>query len=265
MERLSVLIPTWRNLEYLDLAYRGLVRNSAAEHEIIVFFNECDADCERWASGKRVRVCKSERNLGVCGAVNRAAQQATCETLCFLNDDMYVLPGWDGALQPYLGFSDKLWLSGTAVEAGKATPCYIGGQDYGDSPATFRETRLLAEFRGLIRPYNVVSTWTPIVLSKANWDAVGGFDEEYFPGYGSDPDLAMKMYRHGCRHFIGVGACLVYHFSRRTIARFDACPGMDAKAYFRSKWGMSWKRFFRKVIRRDSVITPALLARTGRP
>ena len=258
-------MPTWKNLEYLDLAYRSIVRNSAIDHEVLIFFNEFDENCERWLAGKNVLYGQSAENLGVCGAVNRAAKLATSEHLCFLNDDMYVLPGWDMAFEQYLGLADKLWLSGTSVEAGKATSCYIGGHDYGDSPESFQEDRLLNEFAALKRPYNIVSTWTPVVIPKSNWDAIGGFDENYFPGYGSDPDLAMKMWKYGCRHFIGVGTSLVYHFSRCTISRFDDCDVMDPKAYFRKKWGMSWKKFFKKVIYRDKVITPELMRRMMPP
>ena len=105
----------------------------------------------------------------------------------------------------------------------------------------------------------MVSTWTPTVIPRANWEAVGGFDEAYFPGNGSDPDLAMKMYQHGCRHFIGVGTSLVYHFSRRTTARFDAGPKLDDKRYFKQKWGLSRDRFLKRMLHRDEVITPRLL------
>jgi GT2 family glycosyltransferase len=259
MRKLSIVIPTWKNLEYLDLCYDGIVANSAAQHEIIVFFNEYDADCGRWAKGKNVLFDKSPENLGVCGAVNRAVKLATTEYVCYLNDDMYPLPGWDTALEQYLGIAEKLWLSGTAVEAEKAAACYIGGQDYGRTPGDFQKDRLLKDCARLKRPYNMVSTWTPMLISRKDWDAVGGFDENYFPGNGSDPDLAMKMYKHGCRHFIGVGTSLVYHFSRQTIGRFDDRSVMDPKSYFEEKWGMTWKKFLGKVIYRDEIITDNLL------
>ncbi|MFC1497227.1 glycosyltransferase family 2 protein [Verrucomicrobiota bacterium] len=256
MTEFSIIIPTWKNIKYLDLAYRSIAQNSAADHEVIVFFNEFDEDCEQWLKDKNVLHDKAAENLGVCGAVNRAAKLATQKYICFMNDDMYVLPGWDTALEKYFDLSDKLWLSGTAVEAGKATPCYIGGCDYGDSPENFQEEKLLKEYETLKRSYDVVSTWTPILISKSNWDEIDGLDENYFPGNGSDPDLAMKMYQYGCRHFIGVGTSLVYHFSRSTISRFDDKKTMDQKDYFKQKWGMSWKKFFRKVIHRDKMIQP---------
>ncbi len=253
MKPFSVVIPTWRNLEYLDIMYRGLVRNSAVPHEIIIFFNESDKSCEDWAAGKNVLYCGSRTNTGVCPAVNSAARLATTDFICYMNDDMYPLPGWDTALSGYIGLADKLWLSGTAIEPGNSTPCYIENRNYGISASTFEEERLLREYRTLMRPYNIVSTWTPVLLSRRDWEAIGGFDEHYFPGFGSDPDLAMKMYQYGCRNFIGVGNSLVYHFAKRTTARFKG--NTDPSKYFRKKWGISWKRFFKKVIKRDSIIS----------
>lgn len=256
MTPLSIVIPTWKNLPYLDLAVRGIRRNSAAQHQIIVFFNEIDDDSRRWVQGREVTWLGDSLNLGVCGAVNRGMAEAVCEFVCFMNDDMYPLPGWDTELMKHASDADKIWLSGTAVEAGRACECYIGGKDYGSSPSDFREEQLLSEYELIKRPYNVVSTWTPIVMKKRDWDAVGGFDEAYFPGNGSDPDLAMKMYAYGCRNFTGVGSSLVYHFSRRSISRFDGADVMDPKKYFKKKWGMSWKRFLSKVICRGRRITP---------
>ena len=164
MVKFSIIIPTWKNIEYLDLAYNSILKNSAVEHEIVVFFNEFDEQAGKWLSDKHVIFDSSDTNIGVCGAVNRAVRKAGTDYVCFVNDDMYVLPGWDTALAGHLGSAGKLWLSGTAVEAGRATACYIGGRDYGDSPANFREKELLGGFAGLKRPYNVSSTWTPTPL-----------------------------------------------------------------------------------------------------
>lgn len=257
---LSIIIPSWRNPEYLDLALRGIKKNSAAEHEIIVFFNEMDDTGRAWAASHEVKSDGSQENLGVCAAVNRGVAMASNDFICFMNDDMYPLPGWDSELVRHAAEAEKIWLSGTALEAGKAAECYIGGCDYGHTPADFREDDLLADYEAYKRPYNVVSTWTPIVMRKRDWDAVGGFDEEYFPGNGSDPDLAMKMYEYGCRHFIGVGGSLVYHFSRTSISRFDGADVMDPKKYFKQKWGISWKRFLKRVIFRGERLTPELQA-----
>jgi GT2 family glycosyltransferase len=258
----TVVVPTWKNLDFLDLMYRGLRRNSSVEHQLIVFFNEMDDSARRWAGDKQLVFLGADGNLGVCGAVNRAAELAEEDYVCYMNDDMYPLPGWDQALWQYTGIAERIWLSGTAIEPGPSTPCYIGNTDYGTSPDSFREEELLRDHRKLMRPYNMVSTWTPVLLTRRDWESVGGFDEKYFPGFGSDPDLAMKMYRHGCRHFIGVGTSLVYHFPKSTTGRFQGSDTMDPRRYFRKKWGTSWSRFLAKTLKRDSVVTPDLLRGT---
>lgn len=264
MKRISIIIPTWKNVALIDLIYRALKRNSAVNHEIIVFFNECGEAERQWRSGKDITSDSSETNLGVCAAFNRAAKLATGDYICYMNDDMYPLPGWDVALEPYMGMADKLWLSSTPIEPHKANPCAIGCRDYGDSPANFRETDLLRDFEKLKRPYNMVSTWTPFVIPRANWEAIGGFDEAYFPGSGSDPDLAMKMFQHGCRLFIGAGSSLVYHFARQSISRYDKQGSMDPRRYFKQKWGMSWRQFLNSVLYRGEVITPRILEKIRR-
>ncbi|MFH1477086.1 MAG: glycosyltransferase [Verrucomicrobiota bacterium] len=264
MKKFSVIIPSWKNIALLDLVYKGLRLNSAIEHEIIVFFNEYDDKAKQWAADKAVIYDFSPVNLGVCAAVNRAAKLATTDYICYMNDDMYPLPGWDMSLQPYLELSDKIWISSTPVEPGKANPCAIGFCNYGTTPQTFREDDLLRDYRKLKRPYNVFSTWTPSVIPKSNWDAIGGFDEHYFPGHGSDPDLAMKMYAYGCMLFIGVGTSLVYHFARQTVSRYDGQKPNDSKAYFRKKWGMSRCKFLNNMLYRGEVITPELLKKISR-
>ena len=255
MKPFSVVVPSWKNLKLLDLMYRGLKRNSGTDHELIVFFNECDDECQEWALQRGVRYLGSSGNVGVCAAVNAASKIATTEYICYMNDDMYPLPEWDTALWSYVGMAPVLWLSGTALEAGKSSPCYIGGADYGDSPGNFREEDLLREYASFKRPYNMVSTWTPVLLSLRDWNAVGGFDEDYYPGFGSDPDLAMKFYELGCRHFIGVGTSLVYHFARSTTSRFRDEDLMDPRRHFREKWGIPRGIFLKRMIKRDSVIT----------
>lgn len=264
LKRFSIIIPSWKYLASLDLVCRGLAQNSAVQHQVIIFFNEFGEDAKKWVAGKAVDYATSTENLGVCAAVNRAAKLAKTDYICYMNDDMYPLPGWDIALQPYLNMGDKIWVSSTPVEPEKANPCAIGFHDYGTSPENFREADILRDFRGLIRPYNMFSTWTPSVIPKSSWDAIGGFDEAYFPGSGSDPDLAMKMYDYGCRLFIGVGASLVYHYARNTVSRYDNVTIMDSKAYFKKKWGISRRTFLENCLHRGKVITPKLLEQIQR-
>ena len=37
------------------------------------------------------------------------------------------------------------------------------------------------------------SHWAPHIIHKELWEKIGGFSEEFDPGFGSDPDLNMKL------------------------------------------------------------------------
>ena len=84
--------------------------------------------------------------------------------------------------------------------------------DCGNSVENFDEKKFLENYK----KYNFYdfqcSTWAPHLIHKKNWDRVGGFSEEFFPGTGSDPDLNMKLWNLGIRIFKGINDFKVYHF-----------------------------------------------------
>ena len=46
-----------------------------------------------------------------------------------------------------------------------------------------------------------------------------GFSEEFNPGFGSDPDLNMKLWKYGVRIFKGISKSRVYHFGSLTARK----------------------------------------------
>ena len=41
------------------------------------------------------------------------------------------------------------------------------------------------------------SHWAPHLIPRDLWERVGGFSEEFNPGFASDPDLNMKLWMEG--------------------------------------------------------------------
>lgn len=91
------------------------------------------------------------------------------------------------------------------------------------------------------------STWPPSLLHTDMWDLVGGMSTEFFPGFYSDPDLSMKLWRAGVRLFRGLGASKVYHFGSGTTRRVRGAGG---RKVFLRKWGMPSSVFTRQYLRR---------------
>ena len=245
----SILIPSWNNLPYLRLCVDSIRRNSAHAHQIIVHVNDGSDGTLEWVRGAGLDATYSETNIGICYAMNEAAMRARREYLVYLNDDMYCLPGWDAVLlaRAQKMPSDLYLLSGTMVEPrDSGNPCVVVA-DHGDTVATFREAELLARVWQLRRADWCGATWPPTLVHRKWWFKVGGYSTELSPGMSSDNDFSMKLWHAGCRHFIGVGDSLVYHFQCKSTGKVVK---NDGRRQFLNKWGMTQSTFDRFYLRR---------------
>jgi GT2 family glycosyltransferase len=114
----SIIIPTWNNLPFLQLAVDTIRRHSAHDHEILVHVNDGSDGTLEWVRREGILHTASPGNIGICFAVNRVAALATRPYLLYLNDDMAVLPGWDARLLEVAQRLDgqRFMLSSTMVE-----------------------------------------------------------------------------------------------------------------------------------------------------
>lgn len=245
----SIMIPSWNNLPYLKLCISSIRKNSEEQAQIIVCINEGKDATKEWieADGE-IDYVYSPYNLGICYGLNLCRSLAKSDYLVYMNDDMYVLPGWDVNLFGQIRSLDtKLFmLSATMIEPhDTGNPCVIVS-DHGTSIESFDESSLLKKAQGISIPDWSGSTWPPNVMHIDLWDMVGGMSPEFSPGMYSDPDISKKCYDLGVRIFKGVGDSLVYHFGSKSTQRVKRNRGKDQ---FLQKWQMS-ARFFTHVILR---------------
>lgn len=246
---LSVLIPTWNNLEMLRLCLGSLEANSKVPLQVILHVNQGSDGTLDWARDRGVSFTASSCNIGICHALNASRTLAKADYVVFLNDDMYACPDWDTALMDGINSvgHNRFMLSGTMIEpVNTKNPCVIVA-DYGRDPAKFRERDLLRDAAQLHKDDWQGSTWPPSVLHRDMWDLVGGMSTEFFPGFYSDPDLSMKLWRAGVRLFRGLGASKVYHFGSGTTRRVRGAGG---RKVFLRKWGIPSSIFTRQYLRR---------------
>jgi len=245
----SILIPTWNNLAYLRLCVESIRKNSAYPHQVIVHVNDGSDGTREWVQQSGLDVTFSEQNVGICWAVNEAAMLAQHDYIVYMNDDMYCLPGWDVALVQRLPAlpPELFMLSGTMVEPrDSGNPCVVVG-DYGDTTETFCEADLLRDALRLKRPDWCGATWPPTLVHRTAWFKSGGYSTEMSPGMSSDNDFSMKLWHAGCRHFIGVGDALVYHFQQKSTGKVVK---NDGRRQFLAKWGIAQSTFDRHYLRR---------------
>jgi len=242
----DILIPTWNNLPLLQLCIKSIRKNSSFLHRILVFVNEGNDGTAKWLDTKGIEYWSAHENIGICRAINHLLIHTKAEYVLYLNDDMYVLPGWDRQLFRAIPDEQHWMLSATMIEPRDTNnPCVVGFDAGKDSP-TFKEDTLINHIDMFKRPDWSGSSWPPLLMKKKSWIEAGGLSEAFSPGMYSDPDLAMKMWQLGCRYYRGIGNSLVYHFQAKSTGRVIKNNG---RKQFMQKWGISAAAFYKYYLR----------------
>ena len=164
----SILIPSWNNLAFLKLCVESIRKNSTYEHELLIHVNDGSDGTLEWVKAEGLKYTHSPENIGVCYALNGLRPLVTTDYVLFMNDDMYVLPGWDAALYDEIQAigHQMFFLSATLIQPRKFfCKSVIAPANYGESIETFEEQRLL----GLRISCTVTcgTAWVAIVSSTA--------------------------------------------------------------------------------------------------
>ena len=245
----SILIPTWNNLAFLKLCIESIRKNSAFPHEILIHVNDGSDGTLDWVRQQGFKYRHSKENIGICWSMNGLRSLMTTDYLVYINDDQYMLPGWDTALwEEIQAIGHKnFFLASTMIQPAAISrrPVSILVGDYGRSVETFREEDLLRDYRRFIGPDWKGAELPPSVVHRDMWDLCGGYSVEYSPGMASDPDFLAKMWLAGCRTFKGVGRSLCYHFMSRSVGRVVK---NDGPTQFLRKYGITIRAFREQML-----------------
>ena len=240
---ISIVIPTYNNLDYLKLCLKSLKKNSSFNHEIIIHINEGSDGTLDFIKNNNYKHTSSDNNIGLCSSINKAAKLVSNQYILYSHDDMYFCPNWDKVLLDEVKSlnHDNFYLSGTMIEPNSGhIVC-----DFGIDLDTFKENELLSKYKNINFYDHQGTHFAPHLVSKKMWDKVGGFSEEFNPGIGSDPDFNMKLWKEGVRIFKGLNDFKVYHFGSLTTRKKKNFIQNRGDKTFLKKWGFSTK-FFKK-------------------
>tara|TARA_B100001250_G_scaffold367559_1_gene349678 strand:- start:89 stop:925 length:837 start_codon:yes stop_codon:yes gene_type:complete len=240
---LSIIIPTYNNLEYLKLCIKSINNNSKYDHEIIFHINDGSDGTAEYIRNNGYKFTYSDTNIGLCSSINKAAKLASFKYILYSHDDMYFCPDWDDVLinEIKLIKHENFYLSGTMIEANSGHIVY----NFGDTINNFKENELLSKYKDINFYDHQGTHFAPHLVSKKIWDKVGGFSEEFNPGIGSDPDFNMKLWKEGVRIFKGLNNFKVYHFGSVTTRKKKNIVQNRGDRIFLKKWGITTK-FFKK-------------------
>lgn len=257
--KFSILIPSWNNLPYLQKCIQSIRKNSTYQHEIIVFINEGRDGSLEWVHAQPdINYLHNETNAGICFALNACRTLASTDYLLYMNDDMYVCPGWDKYLYEEIENTPHkyFFFSATAIEPRAQSKCSIE-KSYGTSLDDFNEEALLREYDALPKSDWHGATWSPNVVHKDIWDLVGGYSIEFSPGLYSDPDFSMKLWSAGVRLFKGVAKSRVYHFTSVSVNRVKHNRGYHR---FIAKWGLTAGSMSKYMLKRGAPFSGSISA-----
>ena len=266
-QMISIIIPTFNNIEYLKICIKSLEKNSYFKNEILVHVNEGTDGTIDYVKEKKIIYTGSAQNIGLCKACNLISKKSTFDLILYSHDDMYFLPNWDKILIEEVQKlnTKKFYLSSIMINGDPKLDGHLN-LNAGDNYINFNENHLLENYNKLKHVDFQGSTWAPHLVHKDLWNKVGGFSEEFFPGAGSDPDFNFKLWKEGVRVFKCISDSKVYHFGSVTIRKkddnlFKKNQGSLANKIFLLKWGISiktFKKFYLKAhfIHNDNLIGP---------
>jgi GT2 family glycosyltransferase/glycosyltransferase involved in cell wall biosynthesis len=238
--RVSILIVCYRHVDLLGDCLESLRHavSDAVTSETIVLFNgtgEAERERVRPALGS-ARVITSPVNLGFGGGNNRAAGGARGEYLVMLNDDTEVRPGWlDSLVETADRYPDAgavgsriLHPDGTLQEAGSVI--WSDGSTLGVGRGLPENSSSYMYLREVD-----YSSACSLLVRRATFERLGGFDERYFPGYNEDADLCLGIRRLGQRVLYQPRSVVVHHESQ-TGGEAKEFLILRSRGLLREKW-----------------------------
>ena len=183
-------------------------------------------------------------NTGFSGGNNLAARFARGRYLLLLNDDSVIEEGFidrlvtavdrdpsvaaagcrilsiDGTVQEA---GSVLWRDGWVAHVGAGLPATSTAYDY-------------------VRYADYLSA-NGLLVDRDAWEAVGGFDERYFPAYYEDVDLCLALRQHGYRVAYEPRARLAHLESQSTSTMFRGFLLIRNRGQLVAKWSEALEDF----------------------
>jgi len=245
---ISLIIPTYRNPEYLDICLKSAIDNQINKNEIIVavdgFINESQHILEKYKYD--IQVLDLGINQGMQAALNLAVMNANNECIVIINDDNVLCKDWDAEIKKQ--YQENFVFTINQIEPIGPGIFNFHVKDLGKHPKEFKYEEFL-EYEPTIRNGKLTQDGGifPFVISKKNYMTVGGFDTIYQSPFICDWDFFLKLDLMGI-NFYRINHLHFYHFGSAATKngkegeKFKATEHPAAQT-FMYKWGMAPQLF----------------------
>jgi glycosyltransferase involved in cell wall biosynthesis len=191
---ISLIIPTYRNPEYLDICLKSAIENQTHKNEIIVvvdgYYDESKNILEKYIN--HIVILDLGENQGMQTALNLAVMNATNEIICIINDDNVLSKDWDTIIEKEYHPNSVLTIN--QIEPTGPGIFNFPVKDLGKHPREFRYEEFLEYEQNLrVDKTTLDGGIFPFVISKKNYMIVGGFDTLYQSPFICDWDFFLKL------------------------------------------------------------------------
>ncbi|PTX59013.1 GT2 family glycosyltransferase [Kordia periserrulae] len=255
--KLSVIILNYNVRYFLEACIRS-VQAAIAEMDaeiIVVDNNSPDDSCEMMKTTfPNIQLIANNENVGFAKANNQAVKVANGEYVCILNPDTIVAEDTFTQLLTFAENTENLGSVGCKLVDGSGaflpeskrnipTPMVSVKKIMGSKNSGYY-SELHKDEIGKVD----ILVGAFMLMKKAVYDSVGGFDEDYFM-YGEDIDLSYKIKKAGFQN---------YYYGNTTVIHYKGESTLKDKTYAKRFYGamqLFYKKHFKRNLLYDVAVT----------
>ncbi len=236
---ISVIIPTYKEPDYLDLCLESAFKGQSDDNEIIVVVDGfLDLNKPTLSKYPKAKVIDLEVNRGLSFATNVGVYQSTNDYILVVNDDNVFPQDWDLHIKPFLKKGRVVTPNEMEPQPSMFNQKHI--KNHGRSPQEFDLNKFWEYEKKLEKNSDQSGSTLPFAMNKYDFLSVGGWDVMYPSPHVVDWDFFLKCEYWGMemiriyKHF--------YHFcgaaTRKTPEQSLESSRKEALAhhFFTNKW-----------------------------
>ena len=241
---ISVIIPTYKSHEALDLCLKSTVEGQSNTNQIIVvvdgFYNINKEVLDKYKG--KIDVLNLEENVGTSRATNLGVFNAKHDKILILNDDNVSPKNWDINLES--DWEEGIVLTPNQIEPYNSMFPQFNIKDLGRNPKDFNLKQFweYEEKQSFSHKDETGSTF-PFLINKKDYLKIGGLDQTYPSpsGFVADWELFMKCNLVGLK-MVRTYKTHYYHFVSLTAKTPDQLEisqqyERNCHEYAKYKWG----------------------------
>jgi glycosyltransferase involved in cell wall biosynthesis len=239
---ISVIVPTYKEPEVLDICLKSAIEGQINNNEIIVvvdgYYDINKEVLEKYKD--KINILDLGENVGMVRAMNLGVYNASNELVLIVNDDNVFPSNWDVHLEEQ--YQPNSVLSPNQIEPTPSIFKQFHIKDLGRDPSKFN-LKMFWDYEINLLENKIEETGStpPFLISKKDYLKIGGWDESYPGPWVVDWEFFLKCEMAGMK-MLRTYNCHFYHFvsfGTRSPEKINENQQIEQQCheYFHYKWG----------------------------